>query len=77
MRTFIIFATVVLLMLGHGTRAEAASWCARYDEGHGTNCGFDSFKECEADIFGLSGSYCTPNLASPGSPDRNGAHPSR
>jgi hypothetical protein len=65
MRTFsfIAFACLTVALLG-GTRADAAdqeAWCAYYDDNAGTNCGFATFEQCEADISGVGG-YCSPNL---------------
>jgi hypothetical protein len=66
MRTLTILALFSLSLLYAGsTRAEAGAWCARYEDGEGTNCGFASFEQCEADIFGMNGSYCIEPPAAP------------
>ena len=39
-------------------RADGA-WCARDSKG-GTNCGFHTFAQCQADISGIGG-FCSPN----------------
>jgi hypothetical protein len=53
----ISFLALALVFAG-GTHADAAAWCAYYNEG--TNCGFATFEQCEADISGVGG-YCAPN----------------
>jgi hypothetical protein len=35
-------------------------WCAYYSGGGGTDCGYFSFEQCRATIFGVGG-YCGPN----------------
>ena len=66
MRILTILALLSLPLLYTGsTRADAAAWCARYENGQGTNCGFATFDQCEADIFGMNGSYCAQNPAAP------------
>jgi hypothetical protein len=39
-------------------RAEGAPWCA-YKSNGGTNCGFYSWEQCKANIYGND--YCAPN----------------
>ena len=73
MRTLTIFALFSLSLLYAGsTPAEAGAWCARYHDGEGTNCGFSSFAQCEADIFGMNGSLCTQNPLAPQVSHRKG-----
>lgn len=64
MRTFTFFAlTSLALVFAGAIRANAAeAWCARYPMGDGTNCGFATFEQCEADISGVGG-YCSQNPA--------------
>jgi hypothetical protein len=38
--------------------AEGAPWCA-YKSNGGTNCGFYSWEQCKANIYGND--YCAPN----------------
>jgi hypothetical protein len=62
-RTIILVAAVGLAAVSLTTthaRADGA-WCARDTRG-GTNCGFHSFAQCQADISGIGGS-CSPNPA--------------
>jgi hypothetical protein len=48
------------LVLGTDT-ASAAPWCAQYgDKGGGTNCGFYSFEQCMAALWG-NGGFCRRN----------------
>jgi hypothetical protein len=35
-------------------------WCAYYSGGSGTDCGYFSFAQCRATIYGVGG-YCGPN----------------
>ncbi len=66
MRTLTILALFSLSVLYTGsTRAEAAAWCARYANGEGTNCGFATFAQCEADVSGMNDAYCSQNPATP------------
>lgn len=47
-------------------------WCAYMAEGGGTDCGFYTYQQCRATIFGIGG-YCGPNpnyAAPPGGPPR-------
>ncbi|HYS83543.1 MAG: DUF3551 domain-containing protein [Alphaproteobacteria bacterium] len=60
--TFIALACLTVAFAG-GTRADAAdreAWCAYYEDNAGTNCGFATFEQCQADISGVGG-YCAPN----------------
>jgi hypothetical protein len=60
MRTLTILALTALALLNAGGgRAQAAAWCAYYDD-QSTNCGFDTFAQCEADISGVGG-MCSRN----------------
>jgi hypothetical protein len=54
----ILFAALSLTADG----AQAAPWCAQYGGGRGggTNCGFYSFQQCMATIWG-NGGFCTQN----------------
>ena len=54
----ILFATLSLCADG----AQAAPWCAQYGggKGGGTNCGFYSFNQCMAALWG-NGGFCTQN----------------
>jgi hypothetical protein len=60
MRSIVLAATALaaLSFTSVDTRADGA-WCARDSKG-GTNCGFHSFAQCQADITGIGGS-CSPN----------------
>ena len=62
MRTIAITSlTFVTLSLCAGA-VQAAPWCAHYGGrgGGGTNCGFYSFQQCMATIWGIGG-YCARN----------------
>jgi hypothetical protein len=55
----ILFAALSLSTDG----AQAAPWCAQYGgggQGGGTNCGFYSFQQCMAALWG-NGGFCTQN----------------
>jgi hypothetical protein len=65
MRTIIVVAAglaglAALSVTSIPARADG-TWCARDTRG-GTNCGFHSFAQCQADISGIGGS-CSPNPA--------------
>jgi Protein of unknown function (DUF3551) len=65
MRTLSPLALILLaLASGGGARPAAASneaaWCAYYEDNGGSNCGFATRQECEADISG-NGGYCAPD----------------
>jgi len=61
MRMFTSTAVAALtLMVATGTYANAAAWCAYYDENEGTNCGFYTLQQCQEDVSGVGG-YCAPN----------------
>jgi Protein of unknown function (DUF3551) len=50
----------LFLLIGSGTAAEAAPWCAFY--GSSTyNCGFYSYEQCLATVRGAGG-YCRQNF---------------
>jgi hypothetical protein len=57
----ILAATFTALALSSvGARADG-TWCAHYSgRGGGTNCGFHSFEQCRATVFGIGG-FCQPN----------------
>jgi hypothetical protein len=59
MFTSAVLASVILIF-AISTYADAAAWCAYYDENAGTNCGFYTLQQCQADVSGVGG-YCAPN----------------
>jgi Protein of unknown function (DUF3551) len=62
MRSIVIVAAGLAALSIASTHARAdGAWCARDTRG-GTNCGFHSFAQCQADIRGIGGS-CSPNPA--------------
>jgi hypothetical protein len=66
MRTLAILGFLSLSLWSAGSApAAAAAWCARYAYGEGTNCGFATYEQCEADISGMSDAYCAQNPAAP------------
>jgi hypothetical protein len=54
----IVLGTAILLP--GSANAQAAKWCAVYSNGAGTNCGFATYRQCQADISGVGG-YCRLN----------------
>jgi hypothetical protein len=61
MRRFIIALSFCALALAGGVGpAAAGAWCAYYEDSGGTDCGFATWQECEADISG-NGGYCAAN----------------
>jgi hypothetical protein len=53
-------ATLLFLVGGTGSDAQAAPWCAFYDAST-YNCGFHSFEQCLATVRGAGG-WCRPNF---------------
>jgi len=51
----------VMLLVPHGSAHAAAKWCAVYNGG-GTDCGFNTYKQCRADVSGIGG-YCRKNYS--------------
>ena len=58
-RLVLVAATLAALPLTCIDARADGSWCA-YDNDGGTNCGFNSYAQCMADISGIGGS-CGPN----------------
>jgi Protein of unknown function (DUF3551) len=52
-------AGMALVYAGTARAEKAAPWCAYYTD-ESTNCGFETFQQCEADISGVGG-FCSPN----------------
>jgi hypothetical protein len=55
----VVLGIAAMLSLPGNTYA-AARWCAVYSNGAGTNCGFNTYRQCQADISGVGG-YCRRN----------------
>ena len=55
-------------VVGSGTSAQAGPWCAFYDSST-YNCGFHSYAQCYATIYG-NGGWCRPNIFEPSGRDR-------
>jgi hypothetical protein len=60
--TFLALTSLTLVFAGSIRVNAAEAWCARFLYGQGTNCGFATFEQCEADISGVGG-YCAQNPA--------------
>jgi hypothetical protein len=63
MRYLLLGFGLVAATAALGTPAEAQNypWCAYYGNGFGgTNCGFTTFEQCEATIYGIGG-FCQRN----------------
>jgi hypothetical protein len=60
---YVIMATALVLALAFdsASRADAAEWCARYNDGS-TNCGFHTLRQCRASVSGTGG-FCNRNPA--------------
>jgi len=43
-----------------GAQAQNYPWCSNFADGAGTNCGFSTLAQCQAEILG-SGGYCDRN----------------
>jgi Protein of unknown function (DUF3551) len=62
MRTIVLVTAALVALPLTSIRAHAdGAWCARDTRG-GTNCGFHTYAQCQADIRGIGGS-CDPNQA--------------
>ena len=59
-------AIAVLSLCGMPAQAEGAPWCA-YKSNGGTNCGFYSWEQCKANIYGNDN--CAPNPQYSGTKD--------
>ena len=59
---------LTFVMVGSGTSAQAGPWCAFYDSST-YNCGFHSYAQCYATIYG-NGGWCRPNFFEPSGPNR-------
>jgi Protein of unknown function (DUF3551) len=59
-------AIAVLSLCGMPAHAEGAPWCA-YKSNGGTNCGFYSWEQCKANIYGNDN--CGPNPQYSGTKD--------
>ena len=55
-------------LVGSGTSAQAGPWCAFYDSST-YNCGFHSYAQCYATIYG-NGGWCRQNFFEPSGRDR-------
>jgi hypothetical protein len=51
----------ILLADAHNTAKAQAAWCAYYGPST-SNCGFYTFKQCQADVSGIGG-WCERNYA--------------
>jgi hypothetical protein len=58
MRAISLITTILVMLFLSSIAAEAATWCAHYGSGNGTNCGFHSYEQCQAAISG-NGGYCS------------------
>ena len=60
---FLLVLSLIIIgtLLNTPIKAQNYPWCAIYNDGSGSqNCGFASFKECQADVSGIGG-FCTQN----------------
>lgn len=64
MRVVLVGAVLLAVLLLDAERgADAAPWCARYDDWT-QNCGFYTYQQCLAAVSGVGG-YCQPNPQEP------------
>lgn len=59
-------AGAAILLIDARSEAEAGAWCAQLNIG-ATNCGFDTFEQCMANVRGIGGS-CYRNPQEPERP---------
>jgi hypothetical protein len=58
---FLFGVLIATTAIGTTAQAQNYPWCAYYGNGNqGTNCGFVSFAQCQADVSGIGG-FCQPN----------------
>jgi hypothetical protein len=62
-----VVLTAVVALANTDAKA-AGTWCAFYDSST-YNCGFHSYQQCYATIFG-NGGWCRPNFFEPSSKGR-------
>jgi Protein of unknown function (DUF3551) len=65
MRMKVVFAVIFATLLSTVAAHADGSWCANYNGGNGTNCGFHSFEQCQATVSGIGG-FCSRNPFSAG-----------
>ena len=65
MKKLIAAFGLLFLVGGTGTGAQAAAWCAYYDQST-YNCGFHTYQQCLDTIRGTGG-WCRPNSYEGGS----------
>lgn len=63
MRTLIALAALLTVITMDAAVSAPGKWCARYNDGS-TNCGFATFKQCQASISGAGG-ICSRNPQPP------------
>jgi len=68
MRKLACGLVLTFVMVGSSTGAQAGPWCAFYDSST-YNCGFHSYAQCYATIYG-NGGWCRPNFFEPSGRDR-------
>jgi hypothetical protein len=56
----ILLALSVVAVVTTAAQAQNYPWCAYYNGHGGTNCGFSTFQQCQADVHGIGG-FCQPN----------------
>jgi hypothetical protein len=56
MRTIVLVAAALAALPLTSIRARRRAWCARDTRG-GTNCGFHTYAQCQADIRGSRGNH--------------------
>jgi len=66
-------ALAVLPFTSVGAQAQYAPWCL-YDVSGRTNCGFQTYAQCQAALSGIGGT-CSPNPAAPGGGGQSGRRP--
>jgi len=60
MRTVLLTSITLAAVMLFIDPTHAAPWCANYSGKGGSNCGFYSFEQCRAAVFGRGG-FCTQN----------------
>jgi Protein of unknown function (DUF3551) len=68
MRKLACGLVLTFAVVGSGNRAYAGPWCAFYDSSM-YNCGFHSYAQCYATIYG-NGGWCRPNIFEPSGRDQ-------
>jgi hypothetical protein len=58
--TFVLASLAATAAVSTAAQAQSYPWCAYYSHPGGTNCGFSTYRQCQADVSGIGG-FCQRN----------------